>query len=57
MTRELLVKHFREALTIAGIDASKFSGHSFRIGAASTTVALGVDCAIDWENSPGSPVL
>lgn len=43
LTRELLVKHLREALTNAGIDASKFSGHSFRNGAASTAAALGVE--------------
>ena len=42
LTRELLVKHLREALTNTGIDASKFSGHSFRIRAASTVAALGV---------------
>ena len=33
---------FRSALTQAGIDSSLYSGHSFRIGAASTAAANGV---------------
>ena len=32
----ILVTHIRDALSCTGIDASQFSGHSFRIGAAST---------------------
>ena len=56
MRRELLVKHLREALTNAGIDASKFSGHSFRHGAASTAAALGVEDSLimslgRWKSS------
>ena len=31
------------AVTVAGIQASQFAGHSFRIGAASTAAARGVE--------------
>ena len=60
LTRELLVQHLREALTNAGIDASKFSGHSFRIGAASTAAALGVEDSLiktlgQWKSSAYLP--
>ena len=34
---------FRSALTQAGIDSSLYSGHSFRIGAASTAAANGIE--------------
>ena len=33
----------RSTLNKAGIDSSKFSGHSFRIGAASVAAARGVE--------------
>ena len=36
LSRTHLVTHVWDALSCAGIDASQFSGHSFRIGAAST---------------------
>ena len=36
LSREVLVCWLRTTLTSAGVDASHFSGHSFRIGAAST---------------------
>jgi len=43
LTRELLAKHLRGVLQKVGVDASKFAGHSFRIGAATTASAMGVE--------------
>jgi len=37
-----MVEKLRESLTEAGVDPTKFAGHSFRIGAASTARANGV---------------
>ena len=42
LSREKLVEKLRESLTEAGVDPTKFAGHSFRIGAASTARANGV---------------
>lgn len=42
LTREMLVQWLRTTLSSAGVEASHFSGHSFRIGAASTAAARGV---------------
>ena len=42
LSREFLVQWLRETLTKAGIDSSHFSGHSFRIGAASTASTKGI---------------
>ena len=36
LTRGMFVAQVKRVLTQAGIDATKYSGHSFRIGAAST---------------------
>ena len=41
LSRIGLVTRMREALSKAGIDTSNFSGHSFRIGAASTAARAG----------------
>ena len=41
LSRAQLVKHLQEVLTQAGIDTTHFSGHSFRIGAASTVARMG----------------
>lgn len=41
LTRECLVSRVREALADAGIDTTNYSGHSFRIGAASTAAQAG----------------
>ena len=43
LSRTHLVTHIRDALSRAGIDASQFSGHSFRIGAASTAAQAGLN--------------
>ena len=42
LSREFVAR-VRSALTVAGIQASQFAGHSFRIGAASTAAARGVE--------------
>ena len=39
LTRERFVTRVREVLKQVGIDQSKYSGHSFRIGAATTAAA------------------
>ena len=41
LTRAGLVDHLRESLRQAGIDSSQYSGHSFRIGAATAAAAAG----------------
>ncbi len=46
LSRSSLVRKVRSALTQAGVDASTYSGHSFRIGAASTAAAKEVEDAI-----------
>lgn len=56
LTRQTLVKHLREALTNIGIDLKGFSGHSFRIGAASAAAAAGINDSLiqtlgRWKSS------
>ena len=56
LTRASFVDRVRKALKEAGMDADKFSGHSFRIGAASTAAARGVEDSLiktlgRWESS------
>ena len=41
LTRAALVTHLRAALSQAGVDSSPYSGHSFRIGAATTAARAG----------------
>ena len=43
LTRDRLVSAIRRALSSASIDTTGFSGHSFRIGAASTAALVGVE--------------
>ena len=42
LTRTQLVKELHTALAKAGIDATKFAGHSFRIGAATIAASCGM---------------
>ena len=42
LTRTRFVMELRTALARAGIDATKFAGHSFRIGAATTAATCGM---------------
>ena len=56
LTRAILVTQVKRALTASGIDSSRYSGHSFRIGAATTAAAAGIpDHQIKmlgrWESS------
>ena len=56
LTRQRFVKEVRTALAASGIDASLYSGHSFRIGAATTAAQRGVSDAVikmlgRWESS------
>ena len=56
LTYAALVREIRLALGAAGLDASLFAGHSFRIGAATTVAAAGVEDALikilgRWQSS------
>ena len=56
LTRDRFVKAVREALDAAGVDASKYAGHSFRIGAATTAACNGIQDSLirtmgRWESS------
>ena len=42
LSRQQFVKRLREILCAAGVDCTHFSGHSFRIGAATAAAARGV---------------
>ena len=46
LTRERLVTALRAVLTQAGVDAVKYCSHSFRIGAATTAAAEGIEDSI-----------
>ena len=43
LTKDHFITVVREVLQTMGIDATSYSGHSFRIGAATTTVSMGVE--------------
>ena len=43
LTRDKLVSQMRDALSQLGIDSTNFSGHSFRIGAATTAAKVGFE--------------
>ena len=56
LTREWLVIQLRQGLEAVGIDPSRFSGHSFRIGAATTAAQVGIEDATikmlgRWESA------
>lgn len=42
LTRETLVQRLRATLSAAGVNCSRYAGHSFRIGAATTAIMKGV---------------
>ena len=42
LSRTRLVQSLRQALTTAGVDVSRYNGHSFRIGAATTVARAGM---------------
>ena len=56
LSREVFVRKVCEALGPWGIDEKKYSGHSFRIGAATTAAAAGIEDSLiktlgRWESS------
>lgn len=56
LTRESFVVGVRAALTIAGLKANDYAGHSFRIGAATTAARCGLQDSLiktlgRWESS------
>ena len=56
LSRQVLVQKLRVALEVAGIDASKYAGHSFRIGAATTAAMVGIEDSLiktmgRWESA------
>ena len=42
LTKQRFISHIRKALQSAGIDPTKYAGHSFRIGAATTAAERGI---------------
>ena len=55
LTRQRLVEAVRAALEAAGVDHSKYCGHSFRIGAATMAAEKGVEDSVvkilgRWES-------
>ena len=46
LSRESFIQWLKKTLVAAGMDTSKFSGHSFHIGAASVAAARGVEDSI-----------
>ena len=56
LTRDRFVSHVRAALTSAGVDPAPYSGHSFRIGAATAAGSSGLSPVMikmlgRWESS------
>ena len=56
LTRERFVAKLRQALAAAGIEAKRYAGHSFRIGAATTASLCGLQDSLiktlgRWESS------
>ncbi|XP_060078768.1 uncharacterized protein LOC132558244 [Ylistrum balloti] len=43
LTRDQFIVYLRHVLTLLGIDSSKYNGHSFRIGAATSAAAAGIE--------------
>ncbi len=46
LTRQRFVQAVRDALAKAGIQAGRYASHSFRIGAATTAAAKGIEDSI-----------
>ena len=56
LTRQCFVEHVRTALQQSGINPAHYSGHSFRIGAATTAAACGLEDSLiqtlgRWEST------
>ena len=55
LTRQRLVNIIRQTLSKGGLDASKYRGYSFRIGAATTAAGRGMEDSViktlgRWES-------
>lgn len=46
LTRQRFVQAVRDALQAAGVQADRYAGHSFRIGAATTAAARGIEDSV-----------
>ena len=55
LRKDALVQHMQQALSSAGIDVSKYIGHSFRIGAATTAAAAGIEDSRPWVVGAATP--
>ena len=42
LTKQRFISHIRKALQSAGVDPTKYAGHSFQIGAATTAAERGI---------------
>ena len=56
LSRNMLITSIRETLALHGVDTTLYSGHSFRIGAATTAAAVGLGDALikklgRWKSS------
>ena len=56
LTWDRFVSEVREVLVVAGVDTSKYAGHSFHIGAATTAAEQGIQDSLirtmgRWESS------
>ena len=56
LTRDRLVKEVRQAMQVSGLDDKLYSGHSFRIGAATTAASCGLQDSLiktlgRWESA------
>ncbi len=56
LTKSRFILKIREALSLVGIDSSQYAGHSFRIGAATTAAAQGIQDSViqmlgRWKSS------
>ena len=56
LSRTVLVSRMKTALGSSGVEASKYSGHSFRIGAATTAASAGIEDSLiktlgRWESA------
>ena len=55
LSRQLFVEAVRKGLRMAGMEQDKYCGHSFRIGAATTAAAKGIEDSLiktlgRWES-------
>ena len=58
LTKELLVQRVRQPLSNGGTNCSTYSGHSSRIGAATTAAACGIqDSFIKTLGKPSVPAV